>query len=180
MGQIILPEAIPSMRAIVAMDPSGVIGFRGRLPWHLPEDLRLFRSMTMGHTLLMGRKTFESLAKPLPGRTCWILSRRGDGDGRFHHAPAQVFSSVDAMLRAVRAELPPMKFWVAGGAEIYNQLAPHCVEIIQTALVDNYAGDSHWQIPPGFVRGEVILSTNKFTTYRWHRYFMNEGGSKMT
>ena len=169
MGHDVLHEPIPSMAAIVAMDPNGLIGCRGRLPWHLAEDLKLFRSMTMGHTLLMGRKTFESIDMPLPGRTCWILSRNGGGDDLEQHAQLRRFNSVAALLEAVRGAAADMKFWVAGGVEIYEQLVPYCWEIIQTLLLDYYHGDRHWRIPDGFHRGEVILATDKFTTYRWHR-----------
>jgi dihydrofolate reductase len=64
-----------AVELVVAATQNDVIGRAGRLPWHLPADLRHFKALTMGHQILMGRKTYESIGKALPGRTNWVLSR---------------------------------------------------------------------------------------------------------
>src|ERR1041384_5769359 len=69
--------SVPSLKAIAAMSLNGVIGNAGKIPWHLPEDFKWFKKITMGHVLVMGRKTFESIGRPLPGRDTIILSRAG-------------------------------------------------------------------------------------------------------
>ena len=69
------------MKAIAAMARNRVIGAEGKIPWHLPEDLKFFKRTTLGHVILMGRKTYESLGRPLPGRENWVVSRTGDFPG---------------------------------------------------------------------------------------------------
>ncbi|MDR2664189.1 MAG: dihydrofolate reductase [Puniceicoccales bacterium] len=158
---------IPNLRAIVAMDPDGTVGSGGRLPWHLPEDLRLFRSLTVGHTVIVGRRTFDSLGGPLPGRSCWLLSRK-ELPSPFQNS-VRPFANLDDLLAAIGEAPTDRQFWVIGGAEIYRQLAPHCTEIIQTALRRRYPGDVRWQIPKNFVRCEILLEAEEFVTYRWRR-----------
>ena len=63
---------------IVAHDRNGAIGYAGQLPWHLPADLLRFKALTMGHTIVMGRKTYESIGRPLPGRSNWVLTRNAN------------------------------------------------------------------------------------------------------
>src|SRR5262245_51281334 len=104
-------------KAIAALSPNRVIGRNNRIPWHLPEDFRWFKEITMGHILLMGRKTFESIGRPLPGRETVVLSRRG-----FQSDGVRVVSTV--------AELDfsrdPRTVFVCGGAEIYELMLPMC------------------------------------------------------
>ncbi|MEN2993416.1 MAG: dihydrofolate reductase [Bacteroidia bacterium] len=103
------------MWAIVAAVsyPQRIIGWRGRLPWHLPLELRLFRQLTWGGILVVGRKTWEALPPTLPGREVWVLSQSPKPPS----AQARFFSSTDTLLQALEAETRPVFF--AGGASIY-------------------------------------------------------------
>jgi len=99
---------------IVAVASNGVIGSRGDLPWRLSSDLRRFKSLTMGHHLIMGRKTYDSIGRPLPGRTTVVLTRQTD------YQPAagvlQANNLADALAKAAGDSEP----FVTGGAEIYK------------------------------------------------------------
>ena len=107
-------EARP-LSLIVAMDREGLIGRAdGSLPWKLPNDMAHFRRTTMGKTVLMGRKTWASLGRPLPGRTNWVLSR----DPAFRPEGARRFDSLESAL----AEPPDGELMVVGGADLYRQV----------------------------------------------------------
>ena len=101
---------------IVAMDETRGIGLDGRLPWHLPADLKRFKSLTMGHHLIMGRKTFASIGRPLPGRTTIIVTR----DQSFQPEGCLVAHSLETALEFARLDLEDDVF-VIGGAEIFVQ-----------------------------------------------------------
>ena len=121
---------------VVAMDEGGVIGRGGALPWRLPEDLKHFRRLTLGKTVLMGRKTWESLGKPLEGRGNWVLSR----DPLFRPAGCEVFRTLDEALAAERdGELV-----VIGGAEIYRQALPLADTVHLTRVHARVEGDTRF------------------------------------
>lgn len=115
-----------------------VIGRGNQIPWHLPEDFRWFKQTTMGGTLIMGRRTFESIGRSLPGRTTVVLSRSG-----FAHPGVRGAGSLAdlAML-----ELPPPWF-VCGGADIYRQTLPLCRDLYLT-LVKREVPDGDAFFPP--------------------------------
>lgn len=100
---------------VVAMGANGVIGVDGGLPWRLPEDLAHFKKLTMGHPMVMGRTTFESIGRPLPGRTMIVLTRESDwsADG------VEVARSLKAAL--TRAQELDDEVFVVGGAQVYAQ-----------------------------------------------------------
>jgi dihydrofolate reductase len=123
---------------VVAMDEDGVIGRDGALPWRLPEDLRHFRRLTLGKTVLMGRKTWDSLGKPLEGRRNWVLSR----DPAFRPAGADVFTSLEQAL----AEHREGELVVIGGAELYRQALPVARTIHLTRVHARVEGDTRF--PP--------------------------------
>jgi dihydrofolate reductase len=119
------------------MDRNGVIGSGGALPWHLPADLKHFRTLTMGKPIIMGRRTHESIGRPLPGRENVVLTRDPD-----YRAPGcTVLHSVEAVLArfADAAEIV-----VAGGADIYRALLPHAARIYLTRVHTEAAGDTHF------------------------------------
>ncbi len=121
---------------IVAHDPNLVIGRDGKLPWHYPEDLKYFRSITMGHPMLMGRGVFESLnEKPLPGRENVVLSRTRT----YSHVPA--FSSIEDALDYLKKE---EIVFVIGGGEIYRQLLPEADKLFVTLIHQEYEGDTYF------------------------------------
>src|SRR4051812_33797675 len=103
---------------IAAIATNGVIGRNGTLPWHLAEDLKRFKRLTMGHTIIMGRKTWESIGRPLPGRTTVIVTRQHD-----YNAGAEgvhIAASLDDAL-LVAQSLNDDEAFVVGGAELYNE-----------------------------------------------------------
>jgi dihydrofolate reductase len=135
----------PKVAAVVAMDQSRVIGLRGALPWHIPEDLAHFRKLTAGHVVVMGRKTWDSLPekfKPLPGRTNVVVSRRSTE----LDLPQGVLraSSPEEGLRIARqaAEAHSQTVWVIGGAELYKALLPACDEVHLTIVRGTHEGDA--------------------------------------
>ena len=125
---------ITQISLVVAMDEAGIIGRDGALPWRLPEDLRHFRRLTLGKTVLMGRKTWDSLGKPLEGRRNWVLSR----DPQFRPAGAEVFGTLEAALAAHREG----ELVVIGGAELYRQALPYVRTMHVTRVHARVDGDT--------------------------------------
>ena len=123
-----------AISAIAAMAANRVIGDRDRLPWRLPEDLARFKRLTMGGTLLLGRKTYESIGRPLPGRTTVVVSRQPG------YAPEGVLvaGSIDlALERAGEGNV-----WIAGGAEIYRQALDRAERLHLTRIEADFPGDA--------------------------------------
>ena len=128
------------LTAIAAMAKNRVIGRGNAIPWHIPEDFKFFKKTTMGGVLLMGRKTYESIGRPLPGRITAILSRTFPRE----NLPENVV--VLRELSELSAVAPERKIFVAGGAEIYRQLLPHCAELFLTTVDAEPEGDAFF--PP--------------------------------
>lgn len=122
---------------IVAVAQNGVIGNQGRLPWqgYLPNDMRRFRELTFGHTVLMGRATFESIGRPLDGRTNIVLSRDPD----YQAAGALGASSVENALKYLADDI----VFVIGGAQIYQLAEPLITRWYLTVVHYDFEGDTH-------------------------------------
>jgi dihydrofolate reductase len=120
---------------IVAMDRQRVIGHQGRLPWHLPEDLKRFKALTMGHAMIMGRKTHESIGRLLPGRRSIIVTRQRD----YTVPGALVVHSIEEALKACAGE---DEVFVIGGAEIYREAMPLADRIYLTQINADHPGDT--------------------------------------
>lgn len=127
-----------SLSLVVAVADNGVIGRDGDLPWRLPGELKYFRRLTMGHTVLMGRRTFDSLPKALDGREMWVLSR----DPSFAPSSARRFDTLDAALAAAGSR----DLMVIGGASLYAATLPLADTIWLTRVHANPDGDTH--LPP--------------------------------
>lgn len=121
---------------IVAVAENGVIGVDNALPWRLPADLQRFKRLTMGHHLIMGRKTFESIGRPLPGRTTVVLTR-----GDFAAPGVVVARSLDEAFAAARDDDEP---FVCGGAEIYALALPGADRVYLTRIERDYQGDARF------------------------------------
>jgi dihydrofolate reductase len=104
---------------IAALDEQGGIGFQNQMPWHLPADLRRFKELTMGHHLILGRKTYQSIGSPLPGRKMIVLSRNPE----YGLVGSQVVSSLEDALEAAR-DAGESEVFVIGGGEIYQMALP--------------------------------------------------------
>jgi len=126
---------VTAVTLIVAADRRGVIGRDGGLPWHLPDDLRRFKTRTMGKPIVMGRRTWDSIGKPLPGRHNIVITRQPSLvlDG------ATVVDSLDAALRAAGA-VPEV--CVIGGAEIFRLALPAATTVELTVVEADVGGDT--------------------------------------
>ncbi|HVP83987.1 MAG TPA: dihydrofolate reductase [Rhizomicrobium sp.] len=123
---------------ILAMADNGVIGDKGAIPWRVAEDMRRFKSLTLGKPNIMGRKTWESLPKkPLPGRTNIIVTR----DRNYRAEGATVVATVDEALGRAKAE-NPQEIMIIGGAEIYRAALPRATRIHLTEIHADIKGDT--------------------------------------
>jgi dihydrofolate reductase len=131
------PQSPPILSLVVAMAENGVIGNANRLPWHLPADLKHFKSVTMGKPMLMGRRTFESIGKALPGRRNLVMTR-----GKPIEAPGvETVANLEAALAATQdAE----ELMVIGGAEIFRLCLPRALRIYLTRVHAPIAGDTRF------------------------------------
>ncbi|NCS66535.1 MAG: diacylglycerol kinase [Hydrogenophilales bacterium CG03_land_8_20_14_0_80_62_28] len=134
----------PRLSLIVAMARNRVIGIDNTLPWHLPEDLKHFKALTMGHHLIMGRKTYESIGRPLPGRTTVIVSR----DPTYRAAGCLTAGSVAEAIALCQGD---DEIFFVGGASLYGQALPFAQRLYLTEIQQDYAGDAYF---PAFVRAD--------------------------
>jgi len=133
-----------AVELVVAVSENDVIGRANQLPWRLPADLKHFKNLTMGHHILMGRKTYASIGKALPGRTNWVLSRSSD----FAPPDCNLVRSLHDGQIGVGGEAPLM---VIGGAEVYRLCLPHAARIhltlVHTKITDGDTFFSAWRNP---------------------------------
>ncbi len=138
---------MPCLTLIAARARNGVIGNDNQLPWHLPEDLRHFRERTTGHTVLMGRKTWESIGRPLPGRRMVVISRQQ------LELPAGV-ELAPSLEDAIARHADEAELFVLGGAQIYAAAWPIADRLVLTEIELEPEGDTtlpapdpaHWQL----------------------------------
>ena len=123
---------------IVAMSTNRVIGKGNGLPWRLPADLRHFKELTMGHWLILGRKTFESIVSPLPGRNLIVVTNQ---EG-FIAAGVKIAHSIDQALRMAEGD----EVFIAGGGQVYRQTLNRADRIYVTLVEDDFEGDTFF--PP--------------------------------
>lgn len=125
-----------TLTIIVAMDADGMIGREGGLPWHLPDDLKRFKAVTMGHVLIMGRRTFESIGRrPLPGRTSIVLTHSAN-----YSVPPAVTVAPD-FAAALRLAAAAPRAFVVGGAAVYRAALPRADELLVTLVHAHVDGD---------------------------------------
>lgn len=124
---------------IAAMSRNRVIGRGGAIPWHVPADLRRFRELTLGHTVIMGRRTFESIGRPLPGRRNIVVT----GQNSYVREDALVVHSLG---EAIESSEPDSELFICGGSEIYRQALPLCAKIYLTIVDLDIEGDRYF--PP--------------------------------
>ena len=120
---------------VAAVAANGVIGRNGQLPWRLPEDLKFFKQLTLGHPVIMGRRTWQSIGKPLPGRENIVVTRQAG-----YEAPgAAVASSLDAALALCAGESP---VFVIGGQQLFAESLPIASGLVLTEIKRDYEGDT--------------------------------------
>jgi dihydrofolate reductase len=127
----------PVITLIVAVADTGVIGRDNALPWHLPEDLKRFKRLTMGKPIVMGRKTFESIGKPLPGRQNIVLTR----ESNYQRDGVTVVHDAESALRAAGGAAEIM---VIGGADLFRLFLPRALRVHLTRVHGDIAGDVVW------------------------------------
>ena len=125
------------LSAVVAMSENRVIGIQNKLPWHLPEDLKHFKKITLGHSIIMGRKTFESIGRPLPGRENIIITRNKS----FQAPGAVVVSDLEKAIEYCSARTD--EAFVIGGMQIYQLALPRLDRIYLTLIHQEYQGDAY-------------------------------------
>ncbi|WP_132053846.1 dihydrofolate reductase [Pseudocnuella soli] len=126
----------PIISFVVAADEGGVIGKANQLPWHLPNDLKYFKNLTWAMPILMGRKTFESIGKPLPGRQSIVITRNGD----WQYPGVLVVHSVAEALEAAKTA-GVKEIFVIGGAEIFASAMPQAQRLYLTRVHHRFDGD---------------------------------------
>ncbi|MDU0203141.1 MULTISPECIES: dihydrofolate reductase [Paenibacillus] len=124
-----------SISFIFAMDRNRAIGVNNTLPWHLPGDLKFFKAVTMGHPILMGRKTYESIGRPLPGRRNVILTQNTE----FRAEGCEVIHSVDEAVQAFKDQ----ELFVIGGAEIFRLFAEKVDRMYITFIEHEFEADTY-------------------------------------
>lgn len=163
----------PKLIAIGAMAENRVIGVDGRMPWHIPDEFRWFRSATLGHAVLMGRKTFESIGRPLPGRKNLVASRR-----ILPFAPPQDVELISDLAAFDPDTVASARVYVAGGAEVYRQMLPRCSELWLTRVHRHAEGEAVFpDFEDLFRAGECLLEHADFRVTRWFRSMPGNSGS---
>ncbi|MBI4411764.1 MAG: dihydrofolate reductase [Deltaproteobacteria bacterium] len=124
-----------TLSIIVAMSKNGVIGKDNKIPWHLSEDLKRFKKITMGHPIVMGRKTFESIGKPLPGRENIVITH----NPKFCADGVRVVHGLDQAMKGYKLD---EEIFVIGGAEIYKSALPLADKVYLTRIEKEFEGDA--------------------------------------
>jgi dihydrofolate reductase len=144
---------------IVATGENWVIGLNNQMPWHLPADLAYFKKTTTGHAVVMGRKTFESIGRPLPNRTNIILTR----DQGFQAEGCQVIHSLETALQYSQQE----DLFIIGGAQVYEQFLPHASRVYLTFIDQSFTGDTFF---PELNDQWLLVSTEKHNPDEKNKY----------
>jgi dihydrofolate reductase len=151
-------------KAIAAMAVNRVIGVGNKLPWHFPEDFKWFKRTTTGHVVVMGRKTYESIGRPLPNRTTIVISR----------STTPIAGVIVAhSLSEIDVGQPPLagrEVFICGGAQIYEIALPLCSDLFLTLVKKSVEGDAYF--PPfedAFTLVDTVLQTSEFDILHYRR-----------
>lgn len=139
---------------LVAASENNVIGKDNQLPWHLPNDLKYFKNLTWGMPILMGRKTFDSIGKPLPGRKSIVITRNTD----WQHESVDVVHSLEEAIQKAE-DYGVKEIFVIGGAEIFNTSLPTANRIYLTRIHHTFDGDVHF---PEISEKEWDLTSSRY------------------
>ena len=158
-------ENLYNFKAVAAMSSNRVIGKNGELPWHFSEDLKFFKQLTLNSTVVMGRKTFESIGKPLPQRKNIVLSTSmQDHDG------IKIFKNVEDLLCEYAGSDDDI--YIIGGAQIYGALLNQTKEIYLTYIFNEYLGDAYFpEFESKYSLREIMFKNNDFEI---RKYVIND------
>ncbi|MEO7097851.1 MAG: dihydrofolate reductase [Luteolibacter sp.] len=151
------------LTAVVAMTPERVIGRSGTLPWHLPEDLAFFKRTTSGHPIVMGRKTYESIGRPLPKRRNIVLTR----DRNWSADGVEVIHSPEDL-----EKLPGLdeRTFIIGGAEIYAAFMPRLDDLLVSHVFEAHQGDTRFpEFESDFPQSELLETHDAFEVRRYFK-----------
>ncbi len=148
---------------IIAVDENNLIGAKNDLPWNLPEDLKRFKEITMGHPIIMGRKTFESIGRVLPGRENIIITRNKD----YTAEGTTVLHSIEEMINHVKNE---DEAFIIGGAQLFKEAISHISKMYLTEIHQSFEGDVY--LPELNIKNWNTESSEEFpkTETRPHSY----------
>ncbi|WP_035934236.1 dihydrofolate reductase [Knoellia aerolata] len=148
---------------IAAVGRNGVIGADNDMPWHLPEDFAFFKRTTMGHAMIMGRRTFDSIGRVLPGRRTIVITRQPD----WHHPDVETVHSLDDALGLAG---PVGEVFVAGGGEVYRQAMPFAHRLLITEVDQEPEGDVRFpEIDPTQWRETARVERDGFAWVTYER-----------
>ena len=143
-------------KAVAAMSCNGVIGNKGQLPWHLSEDLKFFKKLTYGSPVIMGRKTYESIGRPLPGRKNIVISSNPNVEGNI-----ETHQSIEDLIKTYKDSTESL--FIIGGAQIYSALLNWTKEIYLTYIYKEYSGDTYFpKIDNDFKLNGIEFKTEEF------------------
>ena len=143
-------------KAVAAMSSNGVIGNKGQLPWHLSEDLKFFKKLTYGSPVIMGRKTYESIGRPLPGRKNIVISSNPNVEGNI-----ETHQSIEDLIKVYKDSTESL--FIIGGAQIYSALLNWTKEIYLTYIYKEYSGDTYFpKIDNDFELNGIEFKTEEF------------------
>ncbi len=146
------------------MSLNRVIGSRNAIPWHLPEDFKWFKQTTTGHVIVMGRKTYESIGRPLPNRTTIVLTR-----SNAEIPGVRVARSLEEILTA-RSEYGGREIFICGGAEVYRKALPLCSDVFLTVVKRAVEGDTFLPaFENEFELAELVRDTPEFKILHYRR-----------
>lgn len=144
---------------IVAADKGGGIGYKNQMPWHIPEDLQFFKTMTTSFPIIMGRHTYESIGKPLPHRTNIVVSRSHvDFPDDVH-----VATSIQDAFDIVTTQYAYDKVFVIGGADIFRQTIPYADNLLLTQLHEYFPADTY--LPPINWEDWIVVRRDYYSAY---------------
>jgi dihydrofolate reductase len=151
----------PTFHAVVAMAENRVIGREGQLPWHLPADLQFFKKLTLDHPILMGRKTYDSIGRPLPRRRNLVLTRQP-----FSQPGVEALHSLEDLAALGLSG----SVFLIGGGEIYRCLLPYCQGVYLTQVHRQVEGDAYFpEFEAGFLPPVTLEEHDEFTIYHYVR-----------
>lgn len=151
---------------IVAIDENNLIGNKNSMPWNIPEDLKLFKEITDDSIVIMGRKTFQSIGKPLPNRINFILSK----DVNFFHENTSIFNCPDSVLEKALAlqKINDKKIFIIGGKTIYEYFLPLVSELHFSYIKGNFFGDTYF--PEINISDFRVIETREFSDFTYVHY----------
>ena len=164
---------------LLAASENNVIGHNNQLPWHLPNDLKYFKNLTWGLPILMGRKTFDSIGKPLPGRQSIVITR----NPHWQHDGVDVVHSLEEAIQRAEA-LGANEVFIIGGAEIFNSALPTAKRIYLTRIHHRFDGDvffpeidsAEWQLASSRFLAADEKNAYDHTYQVWERTSLPENG----